>query len=309
MVAAQAFGVDLILHDEADLAGLCPPSGRTAPTEVRHDPHAVRDRWAGAVSRRTRDMRGDGVMLTVDHDPKRGYLINAPGAGSALISADGLDVRYAPEVGLAEWRPLLLAQVLPLVATIRGLEVFHAAGVVCDGRANLLCGPQGVGKSSLAAHLVMAGAELLADDVVAVDDSLYAHSGVGVLNLRPSEAQIIADVPAPGLAPAGMLGDRMRYEAEKPAQAQPVGAIYLLSRGERGPSIERVDSPSALDLLSATFNLSVQTPLRMVHQLDLCTQLVARIPVYKVRIVPASSAAELAAALYEHITAVPAQAV
>jgi hypothetical protein len=60
-------------------------------------------------------------------------------------------------------------------------------------------------------------------------------------------------------------------------------------------------SPSPISLLGATFNLSVQTHTRVTHQLDLCARVAARVPIFRVRIVPGRGAAELAQALSAHI--------
>jgi hypothetical protein len=239
--------------------------------------------------------------MSVDHDPVRGYLVNAPGTGTALVSDDGLDVWCAPDPATTDWRALLGGQVLPLVATVRGLEVFHAAGVVRGSHAYLLAAAQGVGKTSLAAHLVMSGAQLLSDDVVALDDRLYAHPGVAVLHIRDPELRELAGGPLPGLARLGTLRGRVRLAADDPASAQPLGAIYMLERAASGEPIEPIQHPSGVGLLGATFNLSVRTTARLVHQLDLCARLASSTPIFRVRIVPGRSAAELACALAAHI--------
>jgi hypothetical protein len=303
VIHAQAFGVNLVLHDDLALAALSPPSvtGRTPPTILRRDPDAIRERWSGAQAQRTRELRGDGLILSVDHDPDRGYLLQAPGTGVALISGDGIDVRCAPGPRTTDWRALLAGQILPLVATVRGLEVFHAAGVVWGSRAYLLCGAQGVGKTSLAAHLVMAGAQLLSDDVMALDDSLGAHPGVAVLHIRDRELQQIALGPLPGLTRLATVRGRTRLTAKHPASAQQLGAMYLLERAPAGEPIEPVPSPSPISLLGATFNLSVQTHARVTRHLDLCARVAASVPIFKVRIVPGRGAAKLAQALSAHI--------
>jgi len=244
---------------------------------------------------------GEDLLLSVDHDPACGYLICAPGVGKAFISPDGLEVLCAPEMHNEIWQALLVGQVLPSVATIRGLEVFHAAGVVIGERSYVLCAASGVGKTSLAAHLVMHGAELLSDDAVAVDDGLIGHPGATVLHVRELELRRLGGGPLPGLRRLGMVTDRATFAPDRPAAARPLGGVYLLERTTGAPEIESVPDPSPFALLGATFNLSVRTSARLVHQLDLCARMAALVPTFRVHIAPDCSAADLASALSAHI--------
>ena len=130
----RAHGVAFDLYDDADLPGLpCGGTGVSGPASaIWHDPAGIEERrWDGAEPKRTREMQdGDRLLLTVDHDVERGHLLRAPGIGAVLVSEDGLEVRCAPEQAAPDWQVLLIGQVLPLVSTLRGYEVFHAAGVV-----------------------------------------------------------------------------------------------------------------------------------------------------------------------------------
>lgn len=301
----QAFGLTIALQDDLGVPGLQRfhdrPDGEAATT-VRHDRRALAEAWSGAVPDRTREVSEDGrLLLSVDHDRGRGYLLAAPGIGSALISPDGLDVRCAPEPGARDWEALLVGQILPLVATLREREVFHAAGVVRGGRAQLLCAAQGVGKTSLAARLVMSGAELLSDDVVAVDNHLVAYPGCTVLNVRDPELQRMQPSSLNGLRRLGVQGSRTRFACERPSRSRPLGAIYLLERTAEGPEIESIPCPAPSSLLGATFNLSVRTPERLYRHLELCALVAEQIPVFRVRILPGRGAADLASTLALHL--------
>ena len=271
-----------------------------AETSVRHDPGAMHARWTGAAPARTREVRDRArVRLTVDHDPERGYLIDAPGIGAALIVAGGREVVCAPAG--PDWAALLVGQILPLVATVRGLEVFHAAGVAVGGRGFLLAGAQGAGKTSLAAHLVLGGAQLLSDDVTAVDDALGAHPGSSLLRVRPGALGALNGGGLTDLEPAGTSRGRTALLAPAPAGAVPLAGIYHLERATSGSLIERMAQPSPIDLIALTFNISVRTRARLTHQLDLCARLAEAIPVFRVRIMPGRDAAEVAGALRAHM--------
>lgn len=301
---AHAFGVTFAFRDDLGVPlALGKASSREgSTTTVRRDPSGVVAIWRGAEPKRTREVRQGGVvLLSVDQDDSRGYLLTAPGIGSALVDPAGLQVLCAPEPQARDWEALLIGQVLPLAATLRGLEVFHAAGVVHEGRAHLLCGPQGIGKTTLATHLIIRGAHLLSDDVVALDDRLIAHTGSTVLNVRDVALRSGAIGSFAGLRRVRTVDGRARFASEHAAEAAPLGAMYLLERARTGPPIERLPHPSAAALLGATFNLSVRTATRLAHHLDLCARVARLIPVYRVRIVPPCPAADLAADLWLHI--------
>jgi hypothetical protein len=102
--------------------------------------------------------------------------------GNWHIASDGPHVMSArPDIGeaiaiitpaLAEDRPNLRYNVLEclglLLASFRDRTPVHAGAVVRNGRAILLVGPSGTGKSSLCYACVRAGFQLLAEDVVYV---------------------------------------------------------------------------------------------------------------------------------------------
>jgi hypothetical protein len=251
---------------------------------------------------RTREVRDDRhVVFSVDHDVQHGYLLGAAGIGAALVRHDGLEVICAPDPDSPDWPALLVGQVLPLVATIRGLEVFHAAGVVLGDRSYMLCAAQGVGKTSLALHLVASGAQLLSDDVVALGDDLVAHAGIPVLNVRPAELARLDPAGMPGLRRLGTVRGRATFATDRPAAARQLGGIYVLERAVDGEAIEAEEAPSPFLLLGATFNVSVRTEARLAHHLELCARLATQVPVFRVRVVPGRDAALLASLLLRHM--------
>ena len=87
-----------------------------------------------------------------------------------------------------------------------------------------------MGKTSLAAQLLLCGAALLSDDVVAVDDHLCAHPGTAYLHIRELERGRLGSSPPPQLKEVGPSHDRHTFLAERPADAAPLGAMYILER-------------------------------------------------------------------------------
>jgi len=273
-----AFGLALEIDPRISIRGLGSSGGQVLddpPSRVRLDEGELQRRWdaVGTVPVRMRELRLDELLLlSVDFAEPAGYLLWARDFARVLISPDGLELLCEPDPSNPEWASILAAQALPLAATIRGLEVLHASGVVLDGMAVLLAGPPGAGKSSLAAALVRAGGELLSDDAVALqlsDGGLTAHAGSVVLQLRAVEDERLsaAERAALGSPVSSTIGKR-RYMSVGVPDPAPLGALFLLDRSDEEPAVERLAAVDPFELIGSTFNLSVRTSARLRRQLD-----------------------------------------
>jgi hypothetical protein len=282
-----------------------PSVAAKAPTQVLLDPAELQRRWSDVAHRSesVRELRdGDRVLLSVELAPSAGYLVHAPGFARILVSPDGTEVLCDPEPKSSEWCTLLSAQALPLAATLRGLEVLHASAVLMGdgalgGGAVLFAGPQGAGKSSLAAALLRGGATLLSDDTVALesrDGALLAHPGATLLHLRADEHERLSTEERALLGPSAAVLGKQRYNPSAIASAAPFGGLFLLERSEHGVSLEQIDAVDPFALLASTFNLSVRTPERLTRHLDLAATLAATGRIYRLRVQPGIDATQLA---------------
>ena len=274
-----------------DGAATAPPPP-LPPTRVRLDPRELERRWSpvartAEVVRELRD--GEAVLLTVELAHPAGYLLHAPGVGRILVAPDGSELLCDPEPGSAEWATLIPAQALPLAATLRGLEVLHASGVVVGGRAVLFAGAPGAGKSSLAAALLHRGAALLSDDTVALelrDGALIAHPGAALLHLQAAEHDRLSARERAVLGAPATFPHKRRFHPRVSASPAPFGGLFLLERATHGPPVERLAAVDPFALLASTFNLSVRTPERLVRHLDLAAALAATERIYRLRVQP-----------------------
>lgn len=257
---------------------------------------------------RTRTLSAGGVdLLWVDQLPDGRYRLTSPGHGVFVVSHDGREVSCAPHAGASRWEDLLAAQILPLASTLAGNEVFHAGGIVVGGGAVLLTAPSGVGKTSLTAHLVGQGAELLADDVVAISLDAAgvptAHAGGRWLHLWPEEGmRVLAGYPG-RVAAQGTRETKQIVEVAGSAAPVPIVAICLLERAD-DPTVAPITTAGPISssaLLGATFNLSVKTPARLVRQLDTCQALERSATIYHVRVRPGMDAKTLAGVVLERL--------
>lgn len=235
------------------------------------------------------------------------YRFQGPAYGCTVLSGEGTELQGAPgEEGFEGWQRLLVAQVLPFAAALQGLEVLHAGAVVVGGEAVALSGPSGSGKTSLALALQRRGAELLADDVLALEPDggeLLAHPGAPISGIDLAEAERLG---APGEGErAGVLAVNARERVTRAALAPgpvPLGALFLLDRRSEGPAqpiFEAEGDPR--HLLASTFNLVLASPERLAGLLDVCARLAAR-RVERVTYGPAIDPDELAAAIWARLS-------
>jgi hypothetical protein len=308
-----AFGLALSIDSRISIPGLghSPRAAAAAPSRVRLDDGELSRRWDALATApiRARELRfDDTLLLSVDFAEPAGYLLWARDFGRVLISPDGVELLCEPDPANNGWATILAAQALPLAATVRGLEVMHASGVVLDGRALLIAGPPGAGKSSLAAALVRAGGQLLSDDAVALqlsDGELIAHAGSVVLQLRAAEDErLSADGRSALGRPAPSSGEKHRYVSASVPNPAALGGLFLLERSSEDPAIEQLAAVNPFELIASTFNLSVRTPSRLQHQLDVVSAIASSGLAHRLRVQPDVDATRLAAIIQAQLAVV-----
>jgi hypothetical protein len=313
-----AFGLLLEIDPAIEIPGIAEVDIETEsqtsrpPTRVRLDGSELRRRWSAVEesAELVRELRErERTLLSVQLAPDAGYLLHAPGFARILVSCEGTEMLCDPEPASADWCALLSAQALPLAATLAGLELLHASAVVpaqgaLAGTAVLFAGPQGAGKSSLAAALVRRGAALLSDDAVALEprgQTLLAHPGTTLMQLRPAEHARLSPSQRALLGPAGAALGKQRYAPFANAAPVPLGALFLLQRCQHGAPVQQIAEVNPFELLASTFNLSVRTPARLTRHLDLAVALAAGGRVHRLRIQPGIGATRLAEILDERV--------
>lgn len=307
-VCGQLFGIELEARVPLELVqGSCARNHARRTMVEPSSIGALERRWPAHEATRVLDrLWAPGrVGMTVDHHPSLGYRVWASRMGRHLVSLDGRHIVSAlPRLSPWIWERLLFAQVLPLAATLHGLELLHASAVVLDGRTIAFSAPAGTGKTSVAAHLVAGGASLLTDDVLALElsnDMLLAHSGAPAFAVADAELQAMT---AEGQARLGIaIGriDKVIFRSNVVPQARRLDALYFLDRSPDVTlfAIERVD-PDPIRALTQCFNTYVRSQDRVVTQLAVCERLVGSVPMFSVAIPPSYSAHKVAAAVIAH---------
>jgi hypothetical protein len=244
-------------------------------------------------------------MLTVDHLAGVGYRIWAPYHGRHVVSEDGRRIHSAPPRRAGWWwQRLLLAQVLPIAATLQGLELLHASAVAFGERTIAITAEAGSGKTSLAAHLLDLDGELVADDVLAlqlVDDRVVAHPGVGLVNIDPVQRATLGPRAAALLAESVGEGDKLYVLARLVDRPLPLSAVYFLHRDESFKTLRIVTAEEAARrLLGSGFISYLASAERLLGHFEVYSRIAETIPPFVIQSPLQMSPKELAARVREH---------
>jgi hypothetical protein len=274
---ARAFGVDFELDFDAPALRRCEQDAGEDPTVlVRVGDDAIASRWAGSDPRRLGGMDdADGsVLLDIKHDAERGILFEANVHGRYLIEPGHRRVLCAPaDEAPWHWQRMLVGQILPLAAGLRGLHVLHASAVEIGGRAIALSGMPGTGKSTLALEFALRGHGILAEDVVALrveGGRATAEPGVALVNLRPSDDAERA-IERGELSVLGR-SHKIHVDLPRTDAVLPLDALLLLERATPGAGrIEVLPEPSLPELAQTSFVPYLARPEDLFRHLELCS--------------------------------------
>lgn len=295
------FGLDVtadfaIAGVEPDVAG----DGRRPLHLARTSRQALFARWP-----RTGTSSISRTAQRVDRHPVSGVLLRATGWGAYRLSADGRGADCAPPATEPawSWQRYLVGQVLPFAALLQGLEVLHASAVVLGGAAVAVLGPSGAGKSTLAAELVARGAELVADDVVALERSaegVIAHPGPGLLSMRHGARGALGEQRAAAIgSELGRDEEVARLMVRRRATPIPLGAVVVLARSAhtRAADVAAQRGADPQLLLGASYNLVVNDPRRLEGLLDIAAAVARSAVVIRARLPLTTTPAEAADAV------------
>jgi hypothetical protein len=214
------------------------------------------------------------------------YLLRYPGLCDFVIGHDLHDAEYRPDPGIARGLVSILlgGTVLALVLSLgAGDCVLHASAVEVDGAAIAVVGQSGMGKSTLAALLCAAGANLLADDVLRIDVGAAPSCAQGATKLRlRSQAESLVAL-FDGRARTERTADgRIALSARpSPADQVPLAAIVVPRPCPTAVSVGTAQvSPAdaACWLLRFPRVLGWRHTTVLARQFDACVRLARQIP-------------------------------
>src|SRR5688500_4600828 len=124
-----------------------------------------------------RSVARQGPCSYTTNDPMRFWLIVPEVAHYQVNQGKEIIVDSLPNVDEASIRVFLLGSCMAALLVQRGLLVLHGNAIRIGDSCVVCVGPSGIGKSTLAAAFLKRGHDVLADDVVAVNDECEAIPG------------------------------------------------------------------------------------------------------------------------------------
>jgi hypothetical protein len=193
--------------------------------------------------------------------------------GSYLFDPGARRVWGEPAAGarLDSFEHRVVASMLPLMLSMLGDLVVHAAALVIEGRAVLFCGESGSGKSTLALALAHQGHALVSEDGVALTfDGDSAVAWPGPLGVR------MVDPRPDGVRKRTIFlpGEGHVYEP------MPVGAVVVLG-GRHGSGLELGELEPVAALPAIMPHTSFEAPEALSRAYALAAGLVRSAPVYR----------------------------
>lgn len=146
----------LVVASEITLTGVADPEKTGLEPDVRIE----RGRLPETLDQVT--LRGPNWMISGDD-----FLLHIPGVARMRVRS-GREIIVDVENAEADTVPFLLGTGFGVLLHQRGTLALHASAVARDGRAIAICGPSGMGKSTLSAALCQAGCSFVSDDISVV---------------------------------------------------------------------------------------------------------------------------------------------
>jgi hypothetical protein len=237
---------------------------------------------------------GDGQFFQLAYSDGTRFMVD--GAATRIWGAAG------ESQTIEDLATYFLGPVMGFILRRRGITALHASAVCVDGKAIVLTGEAGTGKSTTAAALALRGVSVLCEDIAAIAEQhgyFTVERGYSRVCLWPESVEILTGRPdaLPRLSPnwekcylpLESAGARLAPEE------QPLGAVYILAPRETAapaPRIEEVSSREVLlELVQNTYMNWLLDRSQRAAEFELLAHLVSGIPVR--RIMPHSDPARI----------------
>lgn len=183
------------------------------------------------------------------------YLLNIKDTIKIKVE-DGnkITVDAKPEISNTTIKSFILSQGMGVLLHQRGVFTIHSNAVEIDGKAVLLCGKSGAGKSTISAELINRGYKFINDDISVlqnIDGKFYINPGIRQLKLWKESLQFISHNEQ-NLEQIRPELEKFRIEIDNLSSNELIelNRIYILSINELNPyQLFKPDSIQKLKIL------------------------------------------------------------
>jgi hypothetical protein len=242
---------------------------------------------------------GDPSFVLTEHGDADGYELSYSDGTRFVVNgtADRVWGTYQAPLTKEDLATYFLGPVMGFLLRRKHITCLHASGVALNGRAVLLCGDAGCGKSTTAAALALRGAAGLSEDIVPLEfiqGRFWAVPGYPRVCLWPDAvANLVGDESAlPKLTPVWekrylpLDGVRAHFAPEK----MPLGLVYIIAPRSAAADAPRVEElprkDSLLELVKNTYMNWLLDREQRAEEFNVLGNLVQQVPVR--RLVPHS---------------------
>ncbi|AEP11776.1 phosphoenolpyruvate carboxykinase (ATP) [Chloracidobacterium thermophilum] len=235
-----------------------------------------------------------GPELVAYHEPETGLFHFCYNVGTAFTydhPQRRITALWSPPQTFEDTCTYLTGPILGFVLQIQQRVCLHASTVAIGASAVAFVGPNGTGKSTLAAALLRRGAEIIAEDVAAVEqqtDGFVVHLGPRAIRLW--DPSVTALYGRPDALPCISKHWEKRYlpldthEQHRPAQLTDVYLLEVVPAEAPVSSTQLPPMQAVMQLLPNIYPDWLPLPEARVAILDTLTQLVTAVRVSRLSI-------------------------
>lgn len=279
---ARVYG--LSIESNRPIAGLVSAAPSAADLQITLHPRAnPRSSSDGEILHEgDLDPESQTATVTIRRTPAGSWTLDYRDGTHFEIAADARALRceWEADSTAEDTATYLLGPVLAYVLRLRGTLALHASAVVVGGKAVLIAGAPGAGKSTTATAFARRGATVITDDVAAIDAG-RVHPGYARLRLWPDVSKALwgAEDALPLLTPTWTKRylDNFAFAAGSYA----IGAIGVIVDRGASASLRRLHGhEAAIALLRhASMTHALDSSMRE-RELSQVTALAADVPVF-----------------------------
>ncbi|MCB0153671.1 MAG: hypothetical protein KDJ52_25920 [Anaerolineae bacterium] len=238
----------------------------------------------------------DGKILLSVSKLDSKFVLRFPGLADFIVSAVHKEICYYSywDTPIETIRHLFLDQVLPLVLSLKGKQVFHASAILTSNGAIAFLGQAGWGKSTLAASFRQQGIPGLTDDLLLLEEKggrpvcfpsypglrLWDDSILALFGYEPVPTTVAHYTTKKRLT---LNDDHLNYFTEP----LPLTRMYVLTDPETieypgAVTITPISTRDAfVELFKYTFRLDITNRKSITQEFERLSQLASLLPIYR----------------------------